>query len=189
MSKDKKLLSNFERANVTVLLAMAGDVATSSTEKTGITPPEMTLLRSIHGQDCIRNIRIQDTPKKTKDDEYSDWNDEKRAEYARLVNYYGLGKLKAIWPNITPDADHFKPKFEDYGLTKKHIERSMRGSGALEKLEITEGVIDSVVKSGKMTIDNVVSVIEGMTKKDREAAIEALGKPTEGQALSSLNNK
>jgi hypothetical protein len=177
--------SNFERANVTVQLSTTGDVPTATSEKM-VTPPEMMILRGIHGKDCIRNIRLI---KENNNGKLKDWDSEKSEEFHRLVSFYGIGKLRDLWPNINEDADHFKPNFEDYGVTQKHIDASLRGVGALDKVEITEGLIKDVIKSKKMTVDDVVDVVNTMTRADKDTIFRALNKKSDAKALSDFNTE
>jgi hypothetical protein len=179
-------ISNFQKALVTVIISKNGDVPVSTSEKE-ITPPELMLLRSIHGKDCIKNIRILPKDKKKTGVDLIDWFEEKTIEFNRLCNFYGMDKLVAIWPNIDSNGDHFRESFSDYGINEKIIAESLRGVGSLENPPITKHIVDGVIKSGQLTKENIMQIINGMGKSEKEEALKALSKKDELDTLKDLD--
>lgn len=155
-----------EHADITLALKTDDDLPTTMIEKT-ITPAEKRVLDSIHGNNCIRNIRMR---KNTKKEDKKTMFD----EYHRLVHFYNLDKLQKIWPQISEDNIPFSETFKDIGVTKEYIRKSNRGIGALPNPKPTAEVLDECINAGLLTNEIIVKFIDKLTGKKRKAILAEL---------------
>ena len=149
-------------ALITLTLSSVGDVPTSTVEKR-ITPSESTLLKSIHGVGCIRNIRLVKEEDKTEKEKKVDI----KKDFDRLVHNYGISKLQKVWPQISEEIIPFSINFKDVGITKEVIKKSHLGVGAIQT-SVDEDAVKECLENKLITKEIIIEALKLLPEEEVE---------------------